>query len=173
MSMGVVRGLEMVTKWCLIQDIIIEGEIVAFTPGKDIYMLTLDEVEDGSYVHVHKPKRDIRGAWEKFDLISAKLTRQDLDFFSKLPSTLKNPEIYIKARSIAFPGYRCPHQKIQLCDVMVALQNDNEISFVKSLCDTLKHDCKISGECPWLKGNYKNYDEELEGLYMEMPPEDQ
>ena len=35
-------------------------------------MLTLDEVEDGSYVHVHKPRRDITGAWAKFDLISAK-----------------------------------------------------------------------------------------------------
>ena len=173
MSIGVVRGLEMIPKWCLIKDIILEGEIMAFTPGRDIYMLTLDEVEDGSYVHVHKPRRDIRGAWAKFDLISAKLTRKDSDFFSKLPSTLKNPELYIKARSIAFPAYRCPHQKIQLCEVMVALQNDIEMSFVKSLCDTFKYDCKISGECPWLKGNYKNYDEELEDLYMEMPPEDQ
>ena len=146
---------------------------MAFTPGRDIYMLTLDEVEDGSYVHVCKPRRDIRGAWAKYDLISAKLTRKDSDFFSKLLSTLRNPEIYIKARSIAFPAYQCPHQKIQLCDVMVALQNDIEMSFVKSLCDTFKYDCKISGECPWLKGIYKNYDEELEGLYMEMPPEDQ
>ena len=33
-----------------------------FSPGKDIYILTLDEVEDGSYVHVCKPRRDIRGA---------------------------------------------------------------------------------------------------------------
>ena len=56
---------------------------------------------------------------------------------------------------------------------MVALQNDIEMSFVKSLCDTFKYDCKICGECPWLKGNCKNYDKELEGLYMEMPPEDQ
>ena len=62
---------------------------MAFTPGRDIYMLTLEEVEDGSYVHVHKPRRrDIRGAWAKFVLISAKLTRKDSDFFSKLPSTL-------------------------------------------------------------------------------------
>ena len=173
MSIGVVRGLEMIPKWCLIKDIVLEGEIMAFTPGRDIYMLTLDEVEDGSYVHVCKPRRNIRGAWTKFDLISAKLTRKDSDFFSKLPSTLKNPELYIKARSIAFPAYRHPHQKIQLCEVMVALQNDIEMSFVKSLCDTFKYDCKISGECPWLKGNYKNYDEELEDLYMEMPPEDQ
>ena len=56
---------------------------------------------------------------------------------------------------------------------MVVLQNDIEMSFVRSLCETFKYDCKICGECPWLKGNYKNYDEELEGLYMEMPPEDQ
>ena len=56
---------------------------------------------------------------------------------------------------------------------MVALQNDIEMSFVKSLCDTFKYDCKISRACPWLKGNYKNYDEELEDLYMEMPPADQ
>ena len=172
MSIGVVRGLKMIPNCCLIQEIIIEGEIMAFTPGRDIYMITLDEVEDGSYVHVCKPRRDIRGAWAKFDLISAKLTRKDSDFFSKLPSTLKNPAIYIKARSIAFPAYRHLHQKIQLCDVMVALQNDIEMSFMKSLCDTFKYDCKICGECPWLKGNYKNYDEELEGLYMEMPPED-
>ena len=45
--------------------------------------------------------------------------------------------------------------------------------FVKSLCDTFKNDCKICAECPWLKGNYKNYDEDLEDLFMEMPPEDQ
>ena len=70
----------MVSEWCLIKDIVIEGEIVAFTPGRDIYMLTLDEVRDGSYVHVHKPRRDIRGAWAKFDLISAKLTKKDSDF---------------------------------------------------------------------------------------------
>ena len=58
MSIGVVRGIEMVSKWYLIKDIRIEGEILAFTPGRDIYMLTLDEVEDGSYVHVHKPRGD-------------------------------------------------------------------------------------------------------------------
>ena len=56
MSVGVVRGLKMIPKWCLIQEIIIEGEIVAFTPGRDINMLTLDAVEDGSYVHVCKPR---------------------------------------------------------------------------------------------------------------------
>ena len=60
MSIGVVRGIEMVSKLCLIKDIRIEGEIVAFTPGRDIYMLTLDEVGDGSYVHVCKHGRDIR-----------------------------------------------------------------------------------------------------------------
>ena len=70
----------MIPKWCLTQEIVIEGETVAFTPGKDIYMFTLDEVEVGSYVHVCKPRRDIRGAWAKFDLISAKLTRKDSDF---------------------------------------------------------------------------------------------
>ena len=163
----------MIPKWCLIQEIVIDGGIIAFTPGRDIYMLTLDAVEDGSYVHVHKPRQHIRGAWAKFDLISAKLTRKDSNFFSKLPSTLRNPELYIKARSIAFPAYRHPHQKIQLCYVMVALQNDIEMSYVRFLCETFKCDCKICVECPWLKGNYKNYDEELEGLYMEMAPEDQ
>ena len=59
----------MVSKWCLIKNIRIEGETVTFTLGRDIYMLTLDEVEDGSYVHVHKPRREIRGTWEKFDLV--------------------------------------------------------------------------------------------------------
>ena len=80
MSIGVERGergIEMVSKWCLIKNIRIEGEIVAFTPGRDIYILTLDEVEDGSCVHVHKPRRDIRGSWAKFDLVSAKLTEKD------------------------------------------------------------------------------------------------
>ena len=61
MSIGGVRGIEMVSKWCLIKNIRIDGEIVAFTPDRDIYMLTLDEVEDGSYIHVHKPRRDIKG----------------------------------------------------------------------------------------------------------------
>ena len=81
--------------------------------------------------------------------------------------------MYIKARSIAFPAYLPPHQDILFCDVMLALQNDSEMRFMKSLCDTFNYDCKISAECPWLKGNYKNYDEDLDGLYVEMPPEDQ
>ena len=55
MATGLVRGIEMVSKLCLINNIRIKGEIVAFTPGRNIYMLTLDEVEAGSYVHVHKP----------------------------------------------------------------------------------------------------------------------
>ena len=59
MFIGVGRGMEMVSKWCLIRNIRIE-EIVAFTPGRDIYMLTLDEVEDGSYVHVCKSRKDMR-----------------------------------------------------------------------------------------------------------------
>ena len=54
MAVGMVRGIEMVSKGCLIKNIRIEGEIVTFTPGRDIYMLTLDEVEDGSHVHVCK-----------------------------------------------------------------------------------------------------------------------
>ena len=86
---------------------------------------------------------------------------------------MKNPEVYIKARSIAFLGYLPPHQDSQFCDIVLALQNDNEMRFVKSLCDTFKYDCKISAECPSLKGNYNNYDDDLDGLYMEMPPEDQ
>ena len=81
MCIAVVRGIEMVSKWCLIKDIRIEGKIVAFTPGRDIYMLTSDGVEDGSYVHVHKPSRDLRGGWAKFDLISVKLTKKDFSFF--------------------------------------------------------------------------------------------
>ena len=80
MAVGVVRGIEMVSKWCLVKNIRIEGEIVAFTPDRDIYMLTLDKVEDSSYVHVHTPRKDIRGSWPKFDLVSAKLTKKDSDF---------------------------------------------------------------------------------------------
>ena len=121
MSIGVVRGIEMVSKWCL-KDIRIEREFFAFTPGRDIWMLTLDEVEDGSCIHVHKPRRDIRREWAKFDFISAKFT-----FFSKFPSILKNPEIYRKARGIAFPAYLPPHQDIQIYNVMLALQNDSEM----------------------------------------------
>ena len=40
-------------------------------------MLTLDEVEDSSYVQVHKSRRDMKGALAKFDLVSAKLTEKD------------------------------------------------------------------------------------------------
>ena len=79
MAIGVVRGIEMVSKWCLIKNIQIEGEIVAFTPDRDLYMLILDEVEDGSYGHVCKPGRDMRGAWAKFDLVPVKLTEKDPD----------------------------------------------------------------------------------------------
>ena len=64
MSIGVVGGIEMVSKCYLIKNIRTEGEIFAFTPGRDIYMLTLDEVEDSSYVHVHKPRRDMKGVWQ-------------------------------------------------------------------------------------------------------------
>ena len=59
--------------------------------------------------------------------------------------------MYIKARSIAFPAYLSPHQDIQFCDVMLALQNYSEMRIVKSLCDTFRYDCKLSAECPWLK----------------------
>ena len=38
----------MVSKWCLIQNIRIEGETVIFTPGRDVYMLRLDEVADAT-----------------------------------------------------------------------------------------------------------------------------
>ena len=111
-------------------------------------MLTLDEVEDGSYVHVHKPRRDIRGAWAKFDLVSVKLTKNDSDFLSKFPSVLKSPEMYIKAKRIVFPAYLPPYQDIKFCDVMLALQKGSGMRFVKSLCDTFKYNCKISAECP-------------------------
>ena len=78
MAVGVVRGIEMVSKWCLIKNIRIEEEeIVAFTPGRYIYILTLDEVEDGCYTPVHKPRRDLRVSWAKFDLVSVKLTKTD------------------------------------------------------------------------------------------------
>ena len=150
----------------------IEGEIVAFTPGRDVYMLTLVEVENGSYVHVCKPRGDIRGAWVKFDLVSEKLTKKDSDF-SKFPSILQNPKMYIKAKSFAFPAYLHPYQDIQLCDVMLALQNDSVMRFVKSLCDILMYDYKISAERPWLKGNDEEFDDDLDGVYMEMAPEDQ
>ena len=81
--------------------------------------------------------------------------------------------MYIKAKSIAFPVYLLPYQDIQFCDVMLALQNDSEMRFVKSLCYTFKYDLKISAECPWLKGNDKDYDYDLDGVYKEIPPEDQ
>ena len=81
--------------------------------------------------------------------------------------------MYIKAKSIAFPAYLPPHQDIQFCDVMLALQNKSEMRFVKSLCDIFKYDCKISAECPLLKGNDEDYDDDLDGVYMEMAPEDQ
>ena len=149
----------------------IEGEIVAFTPGRDIYMMTLDEVEDGSYVHVHKPRRDITESWPKFDWVSVKLTKND-DFFSKFPSILNNPVMYMKAKSIAFPAYLLPYQGIQLYDVILALQKDSEIWFVKSLCDTFKYDCKICAECLWLKGSGNDSYDDLDDVYMEMPPED-
>ena len=129
-------------------------------------MLTLDEVEDGSYVHLCKPKRDITGAWAKFDLVSVKRTKKDSNFFSKFPSILKNPEMYIQAKSIAFPAYLPPYQDIQFCDVMLALQKDSEMRFVKSLSDTFKHVCKIFAECPWLKGNDKDYDDDLDTVYL-------
>ena len=69
--------------------------------------------------------------------------------------------MYIKAKGIAFPAYISPYQDIQL-----ALQKDSDMRLVKSLYDTFKYDCKISAECPWLKGNDKDYDDELDSVYM-------
>ena len=110
----------------------LRGEIVAFPPGRDIYILTLDEVEDGSYVHACKPRIDIRGVWAMFDLVSVKLIQKESDFL-KFPRILKNPEMYIKAKSIAFPAYLPPYQDIQFSDVMCALHNNSEKRFVKSV----------------------------------------
>ena len=81
--------------------------------------------------------------------------------------------MYMKAKSYAFPAPVPPYQYIQWCDVMLALQKDSEMRFVKSLCDTFKYDCKIYAECPWLKGKDNNSDDDLDGVYMDMPPEDQ
>ena len=52
MAKTFVTSLDFVSKWCIIKNIRIEGEIGAFTPGRDIYILTLDKIENGSYVHV-------------------------------------------------------------------------------------------------------------------------
>ena len=109
MAIGVVRWIEMVSKSCLTKNIRIEGEIVAFTPGRDIYMLALDEVEDGCYLHVHKLRRDIRWAWAKCDLVFMKLTEKDSDFFYNFPSILNSPDIYIKAKRCAFPTHVSPY----------------------------------------------------------------
>ena len=80
--------------------------------------------------------------------------------------------MHTKAKSIAFPAPVPPYQDIQLYDVMLALQNDSKMRFVKSLCDTFKYDCKISAKCPWLKGSDDDSDDDLDNVYMEMPPED-
>ena len=53
--------------------------------------------------------------------------------------------------SIAFPAYKPPHKDNEFCGVMLALQIDSEMRFVKSLSDAFKYDCKTSAECPWLK----------------------
>ena len=66
-----------------------------------------------------------------------------------------------------------PYQDIQLCDEMLPLQKDTEMRFVKSLCDTFKYDCKIYAEYPQLKGNGNDSDDDLDDVYMEIPPEDQ
>ena len=81
--------------------------------------------------------------------------------------------MYIKAKSIVFPAYFPLYQDMQLCDVMFALQKVSEMRFVKSLCNIFKYDCKICAECPWLKGNGNDSDDDLDGVYMEMSPEDQ
>ena len=99
-------------------------------------MLTLDEVKEGSYVHVHKHRRDRRGVWAKFDLVLANLTEKDSGFFSHFHKVLNKPEMYIKAKSHAFPAPVPPYQHIQLCDVILALQNERKMTFV-SLCVTL------------------------------------
>ena len=75
---------------------------------------------------------------QKFDLVSVKLTEKDSDFFSNFPSILNNPKMYTKAKSNAFLAPVPPYQDNHLCDVMLALQNDSEMRFMKSLCDTFK-----------------------------------
>ena len=81
MAKAVVTSLDFVSKWSIINKIRIEREIAVFTPCRDIYILTLDEVENGSYVHVHRPRRDVHGAWAKLVLIPAKLTEKDSDSY--------------------------------------------------------------------------------------------
>ena len=118
---------------------------------------------------------NLEETWEEhgqFDLVSAKLTEKDW-LFSNFPSILSNQEMCIKAKSNAFPAPVPPYQDIQLCDVMLALQNDSKMKFVKSLCDTFKYDCKLYAEFPWLKANDDNSDDDLDGVHMYMSPEDQ
>ena len=81
--------------------------------------------------------------------------------------------MYIKAKSNAFPAPVPLYKDIELHDVMLALQNDSERRFVKALYDTFKYDCEKYAECPWLKSNNDDSDDDLDGVYMEMPPEDQ
>ena len=118
-------------------------------------MLTLDEVEDGSYVHVHKPRRAMRGAWAKFDLFSVKLTEKTLDFFSNPPSILSNPETYIKAKSNAFLAPVPPYQDVQLCDVVLVFPCNLTDCRKRTLVSILCFCMHIMGtKCPKLCGIY-------------------
>ena len=56
---------------------------------------------------------------------------------------------------------------------MLASQKDSEMSFLQSLYDIFKYYCKMSAECSWLKGYGNDSHDDLDGVYMEMPPEDQ
>ena len=68
--------------------------------------------------------------------------------------------MFLKANGHALPA---PYQTIQMCEVMLALQNDREMQLVKSRCDTMKYECKLTMECPWLPGNEDDSDSDFEG----------
>ena len=69
---------------------------------------------------------------------------------------MKNPEMFLKAKGHAIPAPLPPDPPTQMCEVMLALHNDTEMQFVKSRCDIMNYECKVTTECPWLGGTHED-----------------
>ena len=122
-------------------DIRIEGnEIIVFQHRQDLHMLTLDKIDDdgNEQVHVGSPRQDIMGQWSKADLV-AQCNIVDWRFFACFAHKLSYPEIYLKEKSYAFPGFLPPYDYVQLCDVVIITMNSSELEYVKQECDRYKY----------------------------------
>ena len=85
------------------------------------------------------------GEWAKAD-ISAKLNAKYSTFFSHFHHHLNGPEMYIKAKSCAFPGPYPPYDDVQLCNVVLPVMNEREVQIIVKICNSVKYSYDFLGD---------------------------